>query len=96
MLNLTKTGIMKFIYPSINRFLDAIKNGEDVIYRGAPHMLVAATPKNDPQDIYDKLPDSKTPLLIVGSSRYSKGPDNPYEDNRIISLDTILMIQDGK
>ena len=24
---------------------------------------------DDPQDIYDKLPDSKTPLLIVGSSR---------------------------
>ena len=33
---------------SINRFLDAIKNGEDVIYRGAPHMIVAATPKNAP------------------------------------------------
>ena len=51
---------------------------------------------DDPQDIYDNLPDSKTPLRIVGSSRYSKSPDNPYEDNRIISLDAILMIQDGK
>ena len=45
---------------------------------------------DDPQSIYDKLPDSKTPLLIVGSSRYSRSPDNPYEDNRIISLDSIL------
>ena len=51
---------------------------------------------DDPQDIYAVLPDSKTPLLIVGSSRYSKCLENPYEDNRIVSLDTILMIQDGK
>ena len=51
---------------------------------------------DDPQDIYAALPDSKTPLLIVGSSRYSKCLANPYEDNRIVSLDTILMIQDGK
>ena len=51
---------------------------------------------DDPQDIYSKLPDTKTPLLIVGSSRYSKCPDNPYDDNRIVSLDTILMIQDDK
>nr|DAI45336.1 MAG TPA: KorB domain [Caudoviricetes sp.] len=51
---------------------------------------------DDPQDIYSKLPDTKTPLLIVGSSRYSKCLTNPYEDNRIVSLDTILMIQDDK
>ena len=51
---------------------------------------------DDPQDIYAVLPDSKTPLLIVGSSRYSKCLENTYEDNRIVSLDTILMIQDGK
>ena len=51
---------------------------------------------DDPQDIYAALPDSKTPLLIVGSSRYSKCLENPYEDNRIVSLDTVLMIQNGK
>ena len=51
---------------------------------------------DDPQNIYSKLPDTKTPLLIVGSSRYSKCLTNPYEDNRIVSLDTILMIQDDK
>ena len=47
-LKLVNTGIMKWIYPAINRFLESIKNGEDVIYRGAPHMIVAATPKNAP------------------------------------------------
>ena len=51
---------------------------------------------DEPQDIYAALPDAKTPLLIVGSSRFSKSPENPFEDNRVISLDAILMIQDDK
>lgn len=50
----------------------------------------------EPQDIYAALPDAKTPLLIVGSSRFSKSPENPFEDNRVISLDAILMIQNDK
>lgn len=37
---------------------------------------------DEPQDIYAALPDAKTPLLIVGSSRFSKSPENPFEDNR--------------
>lgn len=51
---------------------------------------------DEPQDIYAALPEAKTPLLIVGSSRFSKSPENPFEDNRVISLDAILMIQDDK
>lgn len=51
---------------------------------------------DEPQDIYAALPDAKTPLLIVGSSRFSKSPENPFEDNRVISLDAILMIQNDK
>ena len=47
-LKLVKTGIMKWIYPAINRFLESIKNGEDVIYRKAPHMIVAAVPEKAP------------------------------------------------
>lgn len=47
-MKLVNTGIMKWIYPAINRFLESIRNGEDVIYRGAPHMIVAATPKKAP------------------------------------------------
>lgn len=45
---LIKSGIMRWIYPAINRFLEAILKGEDVIYRGAPHMIVCAVPKNAP------------------------------------------------
>ena len=47
-MKLVKSGIIRWIYPSINRFLESIQNGEDVIYRGAPHMVVAAVPKNAP------------------------------------------------
>ena len=47
-MKLVKTGIMRWIYPAINRFLESIQNGEDVIYRGAPHMIVAAVPKKAP------------------------------------------------
>ena len=45
---LVRSGIMRFIYPNINRFLAAVENGEDVIFREAPHMIVAAVPKNAP------------------------------------------------
>ena len=47
-MKLVKTGIMRWIYPAINRFLESIQNGEDVIYRGAPHMIVAAVSEKAP------------------------------------------------
>lgn len=45
---LVSSGIMRLFYPNIQRFLDKINSGVDVIYRGAPHMIIAATPKNAP------------------------------------------------
>lgn len=43
-----RCGIMRLVYPGYKRFLREIMNGEDVIFRSAPHMIVAATPKNAP------------------------------------------------
>ena len=45
---LIRTGVMKLIYPNYKRYLQEIMNGKDVIFRNAPHMIVAATPKNAP------------------------------------------------
>ncbi len=49
MLNfLIKTGIMRLVYPNYKRYLEDIVTGKDVIFRGAPHMIVCSTPKNAP------------------------------------------------
>ena len=40
-----KSSIAKRMF---GRYLTQIQNGEDVIFRGAPHMIVALTPKNAP------------------------------------------------
>ena len=45
---LIKTGIMFLLYPRIKRFLQEILNGKDMIYRDAPHMLIAAVPDKAP------------------------------------------------
>lgn len=45
---LIRSGIMYLIYPKIIRYLQEVMNGKDVIFRNAPHMIVAATPKNAP------------------------------------------------
>ena len=45
---LLRTGILRLVYPNIRRFLEEIESGKDVIYRNAPHMIVAAAPKNAP------------------------------------------------
>lgn len=45
---LIRTGIMRLIYPNFRRYLDEIMSGKDVIYRGAPHMIIAAVPKSAP------------------------------------------------
>ncbi len=45
---LIRTGIMRLIYPGYKRYLGEIMNGKDVVFRNAPHMIVAATPKNAP------------------------------------------------
>lgn len=45
---LIRTGIMRLIYPNYKRYLSEIEHGRDVIFRNAPHMIVAATPRNAP------------------------------------------------
>ena len=45
---LIRAGIMRLIYPNFRRYLDEIMSGKDVIYRGAPHMIIAAVPKSAP------------------------------------------------
>lgn len=45
---LIRTGIMSFIYPKFKRYLAEIMGGKDVVFRNAPHMIVAATPGNAP------------------------------------------------
>ena len=45
---LIRTGIMRLIYPNYKRYLQEIMNGKDVVFRNAPHMIVAAVPKSAP------------------------------------------------
>ena len=48
LLKLFKWKILQFLYPNIRRFLLEIINGEDVIFRNAPHMIICAVSKNAP------------------------------------------------
>ena len=45
---LIRSGIMRLVYPNYKRYLQEILNGKDVVFRNAPHMIVASTPKNAP------------------------------------------------
>ncbi len=45
---LIRTGIMRLIYPNFKRYLEEIAAGKDVVFRNAPHLIVAATPKDAP------------------------------------------------
>ena len=45
---LIRTGILHLVYPNFKRYLGEIMAGKDVIFRNAPHMIVAAAPKNAP------------------------------------------------
>lgn len=45
---LIKTGIMSLIYPRFKRYLAEIMGGKDVVYRNAPHMIIAAVPQTAP------------------------------------------------
>lgn len=45
---LVKSGILKLLYPGVKRFLQDILNGEDVIFRRAPHMIICAVNKKAP------------------------------------------------
>ncbi len=43
---LLRSGLLKLFYPKISRYLDDLDR--DLVFRGAPHMIVALTPKNAP------------------------------------------------
>ena len=45
---LIRWGILGLFYPRLKHYLNRILAGEDVVYRNAPHMIVALTPKNAP------------------------------------------------
>jgi len=40
--------ILQLLYPNSKRFAQSIMAGEDLVYRNAPYMIVAAVPKNAP------------------------------------------------
>ena len=43
-----RTGILRLLYPGFRRYMDEIMRGDDVVFRNAPCMIVASTPKNAP------------------------------------------------
>lgn len=43
-----KLKIPQIIFPPSKRYFHEIMNGTDVIFRGAPHLIIASTPKNAP------------------------------------------------
>ena len=45
---LIKSGIMRIVYPGYKRFEAALLGGRDFVFRGAPHMIVVASPKDAP------------------------------------------------
>ena len=45
---LVKSGILKLLFPRVKRYLSAILEGQDVIYRNAPHMIICSAPEKSP------------------------------------------------
>ena len=45
---LVRTRIPQILFPKFRRYMDEIMRGEDVVFRNAPCMIVASTPKNAP------------------------------------------------
>lgn len=45
---IVRSGILKLFYPNYRRYMDEVMRGDDVIFRDAPCMIVASTPKNAP------------------------------------------------
>ena len=45
---LIRTGILKLFYPNFKRYMNEVENGIDVIFRNAPHMIVASALKKSP------------------------------------------------
>ena len=43
-----RTRLPKFFFPKFRRYMDEVMRGDDVVFRNAPCMVVASTPKNAP------------------------------------------------
>ena len=43
-----RTRIPQLLFPKFRRYMDEIMRGDDVVFRNAPYMIVASTPKNAP------------------------------------------------
>ena len=48
-------GVFKFLYPRYKRFVLQILKGKDVVFRGAPHMIIVGVQKNSPTAKADPL-----------------------------------------
>ena len=45
---IVRLGILQLLYPEFRRYMDEVVRGEDVVFRNAPYMIVASTPKKAP------------------------------------------------
>lgn len=45
---IVRSGVLKLFYPGFRRYMDEVMRGDDLIFRNAPCMIVASTPKNAP------------------------------------------------
>lgn len=50
---LSKTKILNVLFPPSKRYFSEIRNGTDVIFRGAPHLIAASTPVFAPCSTWD-------------------------------------------
>jgi len=47
-IKIVSNNAIKAITKTFERYTDAILKGEDIVFRGAPHLIVVSTPKNAP------------------------------------------------
>jgi nitroreductase/NAD-dependent dihydropyrimidine dehydrogenase PreA subunit len=45
---IVRSGLLKLFYPNYRRYMDEVMRGDDVIFRNAPYMIVASSPKDAP------------------------------------------------
>lgn len=50
-----KSGLMGLLVPRYRRYFDAVLSGEDVIFRGAPHLIVVMAPAKAPCSRTDQV-----------------------------------------
>ena len=48
-------GLLRFFYPKFCRYLDEIRDGQDVVFRDAPNMVLASVPRRAPCAAFDPV-----------------------------------------